>query len=108
MRCGWRASPSRQTASVRASTARVSRGSITPSSSPSALVVNTLIWLSKRCWMPAFSASILARSTAPLRAIAAAVTMAIVPAACSPPITAVLALGQLKQKRGPKPRPHMP
>ena len=40
-------------------------------------------------------------STVPvLRCIAAAVTIAIVSPACSPPITAVLALGHEKQKRG--------
>jgi hypothetical protein len=50
----------------------------------------------------------LAWSTTPLRRIAASVTMTMVPAACSAPITAVLAFGQEKQKRGWKPRPHMP
>src|SRR5262249_61085473 len=43
MACGWRASASRQTASTSASTPRVSRGSITPSSSTRALVENTSI-----------------------------------------------------------------
>src|SRR4029453_9922140 len=44
MRCGVRASASRQIASTSASTLRVSRGSITPSSSTRALVENTSIW----------------------------------------------------------------
>jgi hypothetical protein len=36
----------------------------------------------------------------PLRASAASVTICMVRAACSPPMTAVLALGQLNRKRG--------
>ena len=47
-------------------------------------------------------------SKLPRRIAAASETMAMVSAACSPPITAVLAFGQAKQKRGWKPRPHMP
>src|SRR5262245_21027783 len=47
MRCGALASASRQIASTSARTLRVSRGSITPSSSTRALVENTSIWPSK-------------------------------------------------------------
>ncbi|MDT4842132.1 hypothetical protein FQZ97_760210 [compost metagenome] len=71
-------------------------------------MVKTLIWRSKRSTIWRCIASIFSRSTAPLRAMPASITMAMVCAACSPPITAVRALGQLKQKRGAKPRPHMP
>src|SRR5690606_16948241 len=100
---GWGvlASASRQTASTVDSTARVSRGSMTPSSSRRALVVNTLIWPLKRSTICSRKASSLAVSTLPfLRSIAAAVTLTMVPAACSPPMTAVTAFGQLKQNRG--------
>src|SRR5258707_13360968 len=44
MACGLRASASRQIASTCAKMLRVSRGSITPSSSTRALVENTSIW----------------------------------------------------------------
>jgi UDP-N-acetylmuramate--alanine ligase len=54
----------------------------------------------KRSMMRCCNSSSAAWSTSPLRFIAASVTMAMVLAACSPPMTAVLALGQLKQKRG--------
>src|SRR6516164_4169616 len=101
MRCGCRTSDSRQIASTSARTLRVSRGSITPSSSTRALVENTFICPSNTPMICAFMASSLSFSTGlPRRAAAASVTMAIVSAACSPPITAVLALGQEKQKRG--------
>src|SRR6202035_4127009 len=109
MRCGMRASASRQIASTSAKTARVSRGSITPSSSTRALVENTSIWPSNTPMISAFIASSFSLSIGlPRRAAAASVTIAMVSAACSPPITAVLALGQEKQNRGWKPRPHMP
>src|ERR1700761_4188581 len=109
MGCGWRASPSRQIASTSASTLLVSRGSITPSSSRRALVENTSIWPSNTPVISAFIASSFSFGTGlPRRAAAASVTIAMVSAACSPPITAVLAFGQEKQKRGWKPRPHMP
>jgi hypothetical protein len=56
-----------------------------------------------------FSAASLASSTASsLRAAPSRMTISIVPAACSAPITAVFAVGHEKTKRGPKPRPHMP
>ena len=107
---GSRASASRQIASTSASTARVSRGSITPSSSTRALVANTSIWPSNTPVICAFICVelVLLDRLPPLRAAAASVTIAMVSAACSPPITAVLAFGQEKQKRGWKPRPHMP
>lgn len=79
----------------------MSRGSITPSSSTRALVENTSIWPSKTPTICAFMASSLSFSIGlPRRAAAASVTIAMVSAACSPPITAVLAFGQEKQKRG--------
>ena len=49
-----------------------------------------------------------ASTGSPSRSARASCTTAMVPAACSPPMTAVLAFGQEKQKRGWKPRPHMP
>ena len=80
---------------------RVSRGSITPSSSTRALVENTSIWPSNTPMICAFMASNFSLSTGlPRRIAAASVTIAMVSAACSPPITAVLAFGQEKQKRG--------
>src|SRR5450631_1275468 len=101
MACGFRASASRQIASTSLSMARVSRGSITPSSSTRALVENTSIWPSNTPMIWAFMASSFSFSTGlPRRIAAASVTIAMVSAACSPPITAVLALGQEKQKRG--------
>src|ERR1700759_1051024 len=101
MRCGWRASASRQIASTSASTARVSRGSITPSSSTRADVENTSIWPSTTPVISAFIDSSFSFGIGlPRRAAAASVTIAMVSAACSPPMTAVLAFGQEKQKRG--------
>src|SRR4051794_2225326 len=101
MACGVRASASRHNARTSATTLRVSRGSITPSSSSRALVENTSIWLSNTPMISAFIASSFSRSTGlPRRIAAASVTMAMVSAACSPPITAVLAFGHEKQKRG--------
>ena len=55
--CGARASDSRQIANTSASTLRVSRGSITPSSSTRALVENTSIWPSNTPVISAFIAS---------------------------------------------------
>src|SRR5882724_12430089 len=101
MRWGMRASASRQIANTSESTLRVSRGSITPSSSKRALVENTSIWPSNTPMICAFIASSFSFATGlPRRIAAASVTIAMVSAACSPPITAVLALGQEKQKRG--------
>src|SRR5439155_12639640 len=109
MRCGVRASASRQIASTSARTPRVSRGSITPSSSTRALVENTSICPSNTPMIFAFIASSFSFSIGlPRLAAAASVTIAMVSAACSPPITAVLALGHEPQKRGWKPLPHMP
>ncbi|MDT4883661.1 hypothetical protein FQZ97_1197210 [compost metagenome] len=71
-------------------------------------MVNTLICFSKRSITCCCMASSLAWSTAPLRAMPASITMAMVLAACSPPMTAVRAFGQDSAKRGAKPRPHMP
>src|SRR6185437_16853520 len=88
MRCGVRASASRQIASTSESTTRVSRGSITPSSSTRALVENTSICPSNTPVICAFMASSFSFSIGlPRRAAAASVTIAMVSAACSPPIT---------------------
>src|SRR6202011_4970281 len=57
MRCGERCSASRQIASTSLKTLRVSRGSITPSSSRRALVENTSIWPSNTPMISAFIAS---------------------------------------------------
>src|SRR5450756_586328 len=101
MRWGARASASRQIASTWLKMLRVSRGSITPSSSTRALVENTSIWPSNTAMICACVATSFAFSTGlPRRMAAASVTIAMVSAACSPPITAVLAFGQEKQKRG--------
>src|SRR6195952_1580342 len=109
MRWGVRASASWQIASTSESTLRVSRGSITPSSSTRALVENTSIWPSNTPMICAFIASSFSFSIGlPRRAAAASGPIAMVLAAWSPPLTAVRALGQEKQKRGWKPRPHMP
>jgi hypothetical protein len=84
-----------------ASTARVSRGSITPSSSS-----RPEVWKASACASnSATICSYCARACTgsgwrPLRASAASLTICMVRAACSPPITAVFALGQLKRKRG--------
>src|SRR3984893_9038837 len=100
MRWGLRASASRQIASTSLKTLRVSRGSITPSSSTRALVENTSIWPSNTPMISAFIASSFAFSIGlPRRAAAASATIAMVSAACSPPITAVLAFGHEKQKQ---------
>ena len=69
---------------------------ITPSSSSSALVVKTLVWDSKRSTIAWLIASSRAGSTSPFLRMAASVTIRMVPAACSAPITAVRAQGQLK------------
>ena len=96
-----RASASRQIDSVKPSTLRVSRGSMMPSSSMRALVMNALLWLSKLSTIFFFSASICAASgVSPLRLAPASITFAIVSAACAPPITAVRALGQANTKSG--------
>src|ERR1700722_14195462 len=101
MRCGRRASASRQIASTSLNIALVSRGSITPSSSTRALVENTSIWPSNTPMICAFIASSFSLSIGlPRRIAAASATIALVLAAWSPPITAVLALGHEKQKRG--------
>src|SRR5450830_1467841 len=96
-----RASASAHRARHWASTARLSRGSITPSSSSRALVWNTSAWASNMAticsnWVWACWGS----GVWPLRARAASVTICMVRAACSPPITAVRACGQVKRKRG--------
>ena len=65
------------------------------------MVTRALCWRSKLSTIFAFSASICARSTSwPLRFMPASMTIAMVSAACSPPITAVCAFGQEKRKRG--------
>ena len=57
----------------------------------------------------AFIASIWWWSTSwPFRFMPPSITIAMVSAACSAPITAVCAFGQENTKRGSKPRPHMP
>ena len=67
------------------------------------------VWRSKVSTIFAFSAASFASSTgSPLRRAPSRITISIVPAACSAPITAVRAFGQLNTKRGAKPRPHMP
>jgi hypothetical protein len=72
-----------------------------PSSSIRLDVVMALCWLSKVSMMAFSWASSAASSMAmPLRRAPASATMRIVVAACSPPITAVRALGQENRKRG--------
>lgn len=72
-------------------------------------MTKALAWRSKLATISAVWPASCASSTGlPLRAACWRATISSVMAACSPPITAVRAFGHEKQKRGLKPRPHMP
>ena len=96
-----RARPSRIVSSAKASALRVSRGSITPWSRQRPEVKKALSCAEKMPAMRFASASIASfGASTPLRRAPWVNTSTIVFAACSPPITPVVALGQANRKSG--------
>ena len=84
-----------------ASTRRLSRGSIRPSSHRRAVANRAVLSFSILPTTAAFMASSFLASTGlPSRLSFSSVTMASTPAACSGPITAMRLLGQAKMKAG--------
>ena len=91
------------------STLRVSRGSIMPSSLTREVAYKPLERSSAQCSTASTLLALATSSkTSPRRSVALRWTMVITPAICLGPITAILAVGQVKTKRVPKARPLMP